>query len=283
MPLDQKAPPQPPAAPADYYRRYTEKRLGISAEVRRAFYYRSMARLIRRAQPSPRVIVDVGCGVGFLSKRLASLPGAPLIVGADRAAEALVVARDTVRGCGNVRLCRGDAQALPLSSNSADVVAAFDVIEHLAEPELFLAEAHRVLRPGGVLILSTPNPQSLGARLKGHHPEWNGRPWAERGREWFGWRDETHCNIRPIVAWRRALADEGFHVIRDGTDFWWDAPYVRVVPTLLQRVVLGAGHRLVTGLAGFLPWRWGENYLAICRRQANGTRPNSDRDGAHGT
>ncbi len=50
----------------------------------------------------------------------------------------------------------GDAMALPIRSRCADTVLATELLEHLPRPADFLAEAARVLRPGGVLILSTP-------------------------------------------------------------------------------------------------------------------------------
>ena len=48
------------------------------------------------------------------------------------------------------------SRPLPLRSGSADGVVAFEVLEHLAEPAVMLGEAHRVLAPGGVLLLSVP-------------------------------------------------------------------------------------------------------------------------------
>lgn len=51
----------------------------------------------------------------------------------------------------------GDARKLPFKDEVFDVVVATEVIEHFVEGELFLAEAHRVLKQNGVLILTTPN------------------------------------------------------------------------------------------------------------------------------
>lgn len=50
----------------------------------------------------------------------------------------------------------GDAQALPIRSESVDAVTMLEVIEHLPDPDKALAEAFRVLRPGGTLVLSAP-------------------------------------------------------------------------------------------------------------------------------
>ena len=52
----------------------------------------------------------------------------------------------------------------------------------------------------------------------------------------------------------------------NGTDFWWDTPYVAWIPGIIEKVVFNGMHRIVTILFGFLNWRYGENYLAVCRR-----------------
>lgn len=53
---------------------------------------------------------------------------------------------------------QGDCEALPIQAGSFDVVVAAAVIEHLPQPKSFLAQAFRVLRPGGLLVLTCPHP-----------------------------------------------------------------------------------------------------------------------------
>ena len=57
----------------------------------------------------------------------------------------------------NLRYTVGEASRLPFPDASFDVVVSFETIEHLYEQELFLKEIHRVLRPEGLFIVSTPN------------------------------------------------------------------------------------------------------------------------------
>ncbi len=65
-------------------------------------------------------------------------------------------------------LSKGDnlEKHLKVKANSADLVIALEVIEHLFDTDQFLSEIHRVLKPKGVLILSTPNLASLPNRLR---------------------------------------------------------------------------------------------------------------------
>ena len=118
---------------------------------------RRQARMLVRALRGIRgsaVVVDVGCGDGLAtSVAVAANPGHHF-VGVDWSADALRQAR--ARG---LRLVRAgvDRRGLPLASEAADVVIMSEVIEHLVDTDSALEEAWRVLKPGGSLLLSTPN------------------------------------------------------------------------------------------------------------------------------
>jgi 2-polyprenyl-3-methyl-5-hydroxy-6-metoxy-1,4-benzoquinol methylase len=73
---------------------------------------------------------------------------------------------------------------VPFADASFDIILASEVIEHLSRAEVFLADARRVLRPGGVLLLTTPNLWDVR------------RPLARlTGKTWSGYRDPTHINL----------------------------------------------------------------------------------------
>ena len=67
----------------------------------------------------------------------------------------------------------GDAMKMPFSDQSWDIITSFDLIEHLTSPDRFLEEAFRVLKPNGLLIISTPNLADAYSRISlllGHMP-----------------------------------------------------------------------------------------------------------------
>ncbi|HVV23321.1 MAG TPA: class I SAM-dependent methyltransferase [Pseudonocardiaceae bacterium] len=99
-----------------------------------------------------RTIVDVGCGDGAATALVAGLDPRHHVVGVDWSARAVATAR-----AHGFHLVGGGVDALPIASGAADVVIMSEVIEHLVDTDAALDEARRVLRPGGVLLLSTPN------------------------------------------------------------------------------------------------------------------------------
>jgi SAM-dependent methyltransferase len=99
-------------------------------------------------------VLDVGCGTGYGAAELADV--AAWVVGADFAAEAIDFAHQNYRRR-NVFFERASCSALPHGEGSFDLVVAFEVIEHLADWRKLLREARRVLAPGGLFVVSTPN------------------------------------------------------------------------------------------------------------------------------
>jgi SAM-dependent methyltransferase len=108
------------------------------------------------AQPlcEGRDVLDAGCGVGYGAAYLAQR--ARRVVGVDLDAESIAYARRRYGGRENVSFEQQDVTELEFANDSFDVVCAFETIEHLADPEAFVAHAARVLRSRGALIVSTP-------------------------------------------------------------------------------------------------------------------------------
>jgi len=99
-------------------------------------------------------VLDAGCGVGYGAEMLAAA-GASRVVGVDIAPKAI---EDALRRADSIgEFLVADLEQLPFAPRSFDAVVCFEVIEHLRRGELVLDELRRVLRPEGVLIVSSPN------------------------------------------------------------------------------------------------------------------------------
>jgi SAM-dependent methyltransferase len=128
---------------------------------------RKVFRLI--AEEPPGRLLDLGCGAGEFSARVAALGwrvcGLELIQA--QAARA--------RSLGLLAVAGEVSSGLPFLAGEFDLVFAGELIEHLIDTDGFLAEIHRVLRGGGALVLTTPNLASFENRLRllvGRYPNW---------------------------------------------------------------------------------------------------------------
>jgi 2-polyprenyl-6-hydroxyphenyl methylase/3-demethylubiquinone-9 3-methyltransferase len=100
-------------------------------------------------------VLDVGCGAGFLSNDLA-LRGND-VIGLDAAPDALAVARAHADPERAPLYIEGDALSLPYADGEFDAVCAMDFLEHVEQPQRVIAEAARVLVPGGRFFFHTFN------------------------------------------------------------------------------------------------------------------------------
>jgi len=114
-------------------------------------------------------VLDVACGEGYGSFLMADV--ARSVVGVDVSDEAVQHA-SSIYNRPNLMFHKGSATALNFADASFDVVVSFETIEHLAEQAQMLAEIRRVLRPDGVLVISSPN-RPVYSEESGEHNEFH--------------------------------------------------------------------------------------------------------------
>ncbi len=115
--------------------------------------HRMVARVLARRHPGGGTLVDVGCGRGDLQKYVS--PHIAVYLGADAVRYEGYPAGERFF---EIDL---DAGRVPLPDASAEVVTAVETIEHLENPRAFCRELRRLAKPGGLILVTTPNQLSL--------------------------------------------------------------------------------------------------------------------------
>lgn len=118
-------------------------------------------------QAAAKDVLEVACGAGLGLGWLAER--ARRVEAGDIDEENCRIARETYRGQVNIRVERMDALDLPFEACSFDMVLLFEALYYLPDVPRFLAEARRVLRPGGQLLISTVNSEWGGFHLSPLH------------------------------------------------------------------------------------------------------------------
>jgi 2-polyprenyl-3-methyl-5-hydroxy-6-metoxy-1,4-benzoquinol methylase len=146
-----------------------------------------------------RRVLDVGCSTGYLAERLQQR-GAT-VVGLDMDERAAELAR---RFCEEVLVGDVETMDLPFEPGSFDAIVCGDLIEHLRDPQGFLERIRPLLRPGGRLVLSTPNIANWAMRLSLLFGRF-------RYTEW-GILDRTHTHFFTRKTLRECLEAAGYRI-----------------------------------------------------------------------
>lgn len=195
---------------------------------------------VRSALPRNRKrVIEIGCGIGALFDVLRPAQ----IIGLDHSVEGLTHTRDRHA---DVALACADASSLPFGNQAVDVVVLQHVVEHLHQTESACCEWYRVLRPGGVLLLLTPNAAFCDPTV---------------------FDDDTHVTIFDRISIVQLVRDSGFEVTDVRTlGLPWFRSYQRIPSGWRLR-------RFVTEQAGtlsrFRAWRWRGQTLCCAARRPN--------------
>ena len=142
------------------------------------------------------VVGDLGTGTGALAARLA--PFARRVIGVDRSTEMLATAELRLTSIENAELRHGDLEALPLREGELDLAILALVLHHVVDPPTALNEVHRVLAPGGRILLLDMRAHDRGTG----YPEQMGHVWPgfepERIQAWLSDAGFTSTRVTPL-------------------------------------------------------------------------------------
>jgi 2-polyprenyl-3-methyl-5-hydroxy-6-metoxy-1,4-benzoquinol methylase len=178
---------------ANYYTMAFKTKAEIESEW--GFRWRYILRTLKRYAAGPRLL-DVGAGNGYfvyLARTEFGLGAEGLEISAAEAD----FARDTF----DIELLRGD---LAIVTQRYDVVTSFNVLEHVKQPMTLLREMSERLSPGGLLVLTTPNPSCIHRRLRGLN-------------KWNMVCPPHHINLFTRTALQEMLARMGFEALEYST------------------------------------------------------------------
>ena len=124
------------------------------------YWQRRQTRCIKSCLPinSEDILIDIGCGSGVQLREIGAMK-CKLAVGIDLNRNALEFAKN--KSIANTDYIIADAEHLPIKTNSVTKVVCSQVIEHLPNPTLLIAENNRILKKDGEIVITTPNEASF--------------------------------------------------------------------------------------------------------------------------
>ena len=137
-------------------------------------------------------LLDVGCGAGFFLDAARSRGFD--VSGVDLSPVPAAHAREQL----GLDVAVGSLYRLQAASETFDAVTIFQTIEHDPDPATFCQELHRIVKPGGVVMVTTPAADGFVARVM--------------GRRWFGYRNVEHVSFFSRQSLRHALESAGFEI-----------------------------------------------------------------------
>jgi 4-hydroxybenzoate polyprenyltransferase/SAM-dependent methyltransferase len=142
-------------------------------------------------------VVDVGAGTGFATEGIVELADAERVTLLDQSPHQLAQARAKPE-LARCTVVRGDAEDLPFATDSADRYVSTGSIEYWPDPQRGIAEAYRVLRPGGIAMLAGPvlPAHPLARRLA---DAWMLFPEEDEYRAWFAAAGFTDIEVRRMA------------------------------------------------------------------------------------
>jgi SAM-dependent methyltransferase len=174
------------------------------------------SRLIKKYAVKGCTALDFGCGTGYFVRRLSKFFQA---AGFDTSQAALNKASSLVPEASFFN----STSVIP--DGSFELVTSLHVLEHIENPSTAFSEIFRILTNNGVALIVVPDTAGRGHELK--------------KKDWFAYKDATHCTFLPSAVWADLARDAGFDVLIEGSDGLWDSPYSKRLPRQADRLIFG--------------------------------------------
>lgn len=192
-------------------------------------------------------VLDIGCGLGHVLSRLDSRYQT---FGVDLNEWAIEKAKAVSP---KTKFKVLEAEKIESLTTCYDLVLMRHVVEHLKDPFAVIKKVTKIIKKDGFLILATPNPDNPASRLLGN--------------KWFAFQDPTHISIKSPKDWYSILENENFSLLLKTTDGFWAAPYIPIIPTVVQKIIFGfLGGMQTIFCFVFLPENWGEDLIIVARK-----------------
>lgn len=186
-------------------------------------------------------LLEVGTGSGFLLSFLEGEYPAATLKGVEYDPRLVEIAQTRTR---RSSIAPGNAESLDLKGELFDVIVSLQVVEHLYEPSKLFEAVARHLRPSGAFIMTTPNPEGLGAMIMGS--------------KWHALTAD-HVSLKRPEDWENIARHFGLTPTYCGTTFFSGLPWMNRLPlSLLNWALLLA--------FGSLPWRKGESFVGVFQK-----------------
>jgi len=213
-------------------------------------------KVIEKFLPHKGELLDIGCAAGFFL--LAARQRNWKVKGVEYCDYVAEIGRESY----NLEITTGTLETANYEDNQFDCVTMWDLIEHLPNPMGSLADVNRVLKPGGILAIMTPNVDSLIAKI-----------W---GRKWLLWNRTDHMFFFSPKTLNKMLEKNGFNVVLlkkiglggkyVSIDFIFSRliKYSKSLFSFFRNFVNKIGIGKVTIFAD-----WGDNFVVLARKANN--------------
>jgi len=196
--------------------KYTGERIvPCKPELTEAYYGHLIAYVFASQYTMDRLVLDAGCGTGYGTNHLSKT--ARQAIGIDVSREAITYCRKNYAR-DNTDFVQMDATNMGFWNNVFDAICSFQVVEHIRDYDRYLSQMKRILKPCGILVISTPNKKTFnpyGKPTSFHFKEFYREEFEALLREFFK-EVEIYGQYKMIKEKRQRLIDALLRIGRSG-------------------------------------------------------------------